>query len=318
MNAKVKGITFSVITAVCIAVLTIAPAAAICGGYTHYGYVYDKDGVELTGEPVITMTNMETGVSWNNSDPEITTIPGFYQLASTAPNPPCPRGSPDSCPWHTGEVVKYEVSNQDGTQTNTTTHTMTEYEISIGILQMDIYLEEDVAEINFTKELSAGWNLISLPVEPSDNSTSAVLGGTSTITYDAAYSYNAASHSWDSELGGTMDPGKGYFVNVATAGTWNCSGTPYTQMNVSLEPGLNMVGWLNCSLSITGADDALSSLDGKYNYVARFNAAEQRFEAYNPHAPSAAGFNDFTDMTRGTGYFISARATCPPLDKICP
>ena len=153
----------------------------------------------------------------------------------------------------------------------------------------------------FNKDLVGGWNLISLPLTPLlDNSTSAVLGGT--MEYNAVYSYNAATKQFEDVKTGTMDPGRGYFVHVTTAGTWTYNGIAKTSMSVPLEQGLNMVGWLNCSKAIS----SLSSIDGNYYYVARWNAAEKKFETYNPVAPT--GFNDFLDMERGTGYFISAKA----------
>jgi hypothetical protein len=74
-------------------------------------------------------------------------------------------------------------------------------------------------------------------------------------------------------------------------------------MNEGLSQGLNMVGSLNCTKDVS---DALSSIAGSYNYVARWNANAQEFEIYNPAAPSV--FNDFSELERGEGYFISAKA----------
>ena len=150
-------------------------------------------------------------------------------------------------------------------------------------------------EETYSKDLYEGWNLVSLPLTPSDNSASGVL---STVSYDAVYRYDAASKQFESA--GTMDPGIGYFVHVTQNCTWTYSGTPYTSMSTELKQGLNMVGWLNCSEDIT---DALSSIAGDYWYVAMWNAVSQSFEVYNPVAPSS--FNDFTAMDRGTGYFLS-------------
>jgi len=154
----------------------------------------------------------------------------------------------------------------------------------------------------FSKDLVEGWNLISLPLTPLlDNSTSAVLGGT--IAYDAVYSYNTATKQFEDVKTGTMDPGIGYFVHVTTpGGTWTYNGVAKTSMSVPLEQGLNMVGWLNCS---KGIGDGLSSIAGNYYYVASWNAGTQEFETYNPVAPN--GFNDFADMDRGEGYFISMK-----------
>ena len=165
-------------------------------------------------------------------------------------------------------------------------------------------------EETFTKDLVAGWNLVSLPLTPWDNSTSSVLSSMSG-KYDAVYSYNAATKQFEDVTSGTMDPGVGYFVHVTSADTWTYTGMAKTSMSVPLEQGLNMVGWLNCSKSIS---DGLSSIDGNYYYVARWNAAEQKFETYNPVAPT--GFNDFADMERGEGYFISMK-TGDTLSESC-
>ena len=153
----------------------------------------------------------------------------------------------------------------------------------------------------FSKPLYEGWNLISLPLVPEDSSAGAVLSG---VSYDAVYRYNATSKEFESA--GVMDPGTGYFVHVTEDCTWEYSGTPpYNSMGLSLEQGLNMAGWLNCSKDI---GDALSSISGKYYYVARWNTTAQKFEVYNPAAPSV--FNDFPTMDRGTGYFVSAKQEC--------
>ena len=154
----------------------------------------------------------------------------------------------------------------------------------------------------YSKDLVEGWNLVSLPLEPWDNNTSAVLSSMSG-KYDAVYSYDAVTNEFKDVMTGTMDPGTGYFVHVTSAGTWTYAGSAYTDMDgISLQPGLNMVGWLNCSRPIY---DALSSIDGDYWYVARWNATAQEFETYNPVAPN--GFNDFADMERGEGYYISMK-----------
>lgn len=152
----------------------------------------------------------------------------------------------------------------------------------------------------FSKPLYEGWNLISLPLVPEDNSASVVL---STVSYDAVYRYDATLKQFESV--DVMNPGIGYFVHATADCTWEYNGTAYTSMDTSLEQGLNMVGWLNCSKDI---GDALSSISGDYYYAAQWNARAQRFEVFNPRAPST--FNDFATMDRGTGYFISTKQDC--------
>ena len=156
-------------------------------------------------------------------------------------------------------------------------------------------------EETFSKDLYEGWNLISLPLSPSDNRTSAVLASV-WENVSAVYRFNATSKQFESVMDKTMEPGEGYFVYVTQNCTWTYSGTPYTSLSIELKRGLNMVGWLNCSKDIL---DALSSIAGNYWYVARWNAIDQKFEVYNPVAPPV--FNDFNTMERGEGYFISMK-----------
>ena len=161
--------------------------------------------------------------------------------------------------------------------------------------------------LDFSKPLYEGWNLISLPLDPEDNSASAVL---LTVSYDAVYRYDATSKEFESiESVDAMNPGTGYFVHVTAGCTWEYSGYAYDSMDVSLKQGLNMVGWLNCTKDV----DELSSIS-EYYYVARWNAIAEKFEVYNPAAPAA--FNDFTAMDLGTGYFISANQDCT-LSETC-
>ena len=157
----------------------------------------------------------------------------------------------------------------------------------------------------FSKELPAGWNLISLPFGPTDDSTSAVL---STVTYNAVKQYNAATKQFEDAT--IMDPGTGYFVHVTTASTWEYIGTPESSTTTQLESGLNMMGVPNCAKSVS---DVMGSTD--YRYAARWNAILQSYEVYNPNAPAA--FHGFTTMEPGEGYFVSAGSnsaltvTCP-------
>ena len=151
---------------------------------------------------------------------------------------------------------------------------------------------------NFTKELVTGWNLISLPLTPTDNSVSAVL---STVSQDAVKRYDATTKTFADTT--TMDPGTGYFVHVTTTtSTWEYEGTQVFSTSSGLEAGLNMIGVPNCTMSV---GDAMNESAG-YRYVARWDALQQKYEVYNPSAPST--FHGFTMMTAGEGYFVSANS----------
>lgn len=157
----------------------------------------------------------------------------------------------------------------------------------------------------FTKSLSSGWNLVSLPLTPGDNSTSAVLSG---VAQNAVQRYDASSNEFVDVT--TMDPGVGYQVHVTSASTWQYSGDPVSSTSVQLETGLNMIGVPNCGMSVS---DAMGSTD--YWYITRWDATTQEYKVYNPAAP--AEFHGFDTIEPGEGYFVSALSestltvTCP-------
>ena len=158
----------------------------------------------------------------------------------------------------------------------------------------------------FSKELVEGWNLISLPLTNTTNMTVANIMSSMSSKYDALYRYDASIHSWVAlSSSDTMENGVGYFIHMTSAGTWTYSGSAYTVTDIALEPGLNMVGWVNTSADLP---DALNSIAGNYRYVAKWNATAQSYEVYVAGAPPA--FNDFTMMERGEGYFIVATTNC--------
>jgi len=157
----------------------------------------------------------------------------------------------------------------------------------------------------FTKSLAKGWNLISLPLTNATDMTVAnIIDASLSGSYDALYKYDASAHNFvPLSSSDTMENGVGYFIHMTSADTWTYTGMAYKQMNVSLEPGLNMIGWLNCSENIS---DALSYIDGEYWYATTFNASEQKYtDTFNPVAPDV--FNRLTKMEPGVGYFISAK-----------
>ena len=159
----------------------------------------------------------------------------------------------------------------------------------------------------FDKELVVGWNLISLPLAATDMTVANVIDTSLSGLYDALYKYDAGTHSFVSlSSTDTMDNGVGYFIYMTAADTWSYEGTSYASIAVGLSQGLNMVGWVNESGS--SLPGALNSIAGKYNYVARWNTTERKYEIYEPGAPAV--FNDFNTMDRGEGYWIAASEGC--------
>ena len=155
----------------------------------------------------------------------------------------------------------------------------------------------------FERKLYAGWNLISLPFVPEDNSTSSVLASVWDNVSGPVYKYNATTKQFESVT--TMDPGVGYFVYLTADDYWVYNGTEkYDEMNIWLEPGLNMIGALCWPKNFS---DVLNSND--HWYATTFNASEQKYtDTFNPVAPDV--FNRLTKMEPGAGYFISAKQGC--------
>ena len=157
----------------------------------------------------------------------------------------------------------------------------------------------------FSKELPAGWNLISLPLTPTDNSVSAILSG---VEQNAVKQYNAVTKEFEDTT--IMDPGTGYFVQVTSASTWEYVGDSAPSTTTQLKSGLNMIGVPNCGMSVSAAMGSTG-----YRYAARWNATSQSYEVYNPNAPAA--FHGFTTMEAGEGYFVSATSDST-LTVACP
>jgi hypothetical protein len=150
------------------------------------------------------------------------------------------------------------------------------------------------------RQLYAGWNQISLPFEPENHNTNSVLASVWANVSGPVYEYHASTNVWAPTS--TMDPGIGYFVYLISDDIWIYDGTTkYNQMNISLEPGLNMIGALSCPKDVS---DVLTS--GDHWYATTFDAPLQKYnDTCNPVAPLV--FNRLAKLEPGAGYFISAK-----------
>ncbi len=155
--------------------------------------------------------------------------------------------------------------------------------------------------------LDEGWNLISLPLLPSDNAISTVLSSLAG-QYASVWAYVAGSWKvYDPGDTGlrdltSMDAGWGYWLDMNESATLAVSGFEPSD-SIALESGWNLVGY-------HGADsqpmaDALSSIDGKYVKVWAYMGGH--WKMYDTDSP---GFNDLTNMERGYGYWIDVTEPC--------
>jgi chitodextrinase len=146
--------------------------------------------------------------------------------------------------------------------------------------------------------LSAGWNLISINVLPTNTTIASVFGTTLTNVDEIKNSDGFYKVGQVAQLQSLTDIalGKGYLVKMKTASTLVISGTVPGTVNVSLKNGWNMVGYPVGTTQATTTK--LSGIWTQFQTIKNFD-----------------GFLDKTSgtlntMTPGDGYFINVTAPC--------
>ncbi|MEI6152820.1 MAG: Ig-like domain-containing protein [Deltaproteobacteria bacterium] len=153
--------------------------------------------------------------------------------------------------------------------------------------------------------LKAGWNLISLPLQPTDTTTATVLSdiaGKFSIVWG---DFNPTTQTWkykNSSGGGllsTMTAGKAYWVYVtdAAGATLNNTGDQVAH-NITLKPGWNFVGFNKTASQTTSS--ALTGIGGNYSIVwGDFNPSTQTWKYKN-----SSGGGLLNNIETGKGYWI--------------
>jgi hypothetical protein len=161
-----------------------------------------------------------------------------------------------------------------------------------------------------TVSLTAGLNLISLPLEPLNSSISALTEQLSPCLIEVdAYTYTQDSEgndSWlfydpsqlDQSTLSTMESGKGYWVDMACPGEMSVVGNRTTNP-ITLVPGLNLVGY--SSLTPLPVSQALSSIANQYNFVWGYKDDEWIY-----YDPADGTGSTLQVLTPGSGYWIEA------------
>ncbi len=152
--------------------------------------------------------------------------------------------------------------------------------------------------------LSPGWNLISLPMQPTDTAVSMVLSGIAGL-YHIVWAY--PDQSWrlygPTNPGGsaltTMEAGKGYWIHMTAAGTLYVSGSvPPT--SISLLTGWNLVGYnaASCAAPSTALSELAGTLEIVWAYV------DQSWTVYDPDdAPGST----LTQLCPNYGYWTKVK-----------
>ncbi|MEA3432555.1 MAG: hypothetical protein U9R01_07810, partial [candidate division WOR-3 bacterium] len=156
--------------------------------------------------------------------------------------------------------------------------------------------------------LDMGWNLMSLHLQPSDNSIGTVLDPIAG-RYESVWAYN--NKAWlvyDPENPGFSDltemaAGKGYWIKMKIAANFSVSGSAPGK-SIDLNSGWNLVGY-NSTTSLPVADALVASIAAKYVSVWAF--IDGAWKVYDPVNP---GLSDLTTMEPGYGYWINATEAC--------
>jgi murein DD-endopeptidase MepM/ murein hydrolase activator NlpD len=153
--------------------------------------------------------------------------------------------------------------------------------------------------------LHTGWNLISLPFEPTNPSITNLFGPTIN-NVKSIWSYDGTWHLFDSQMPGLSDlteihASKGYYVFMDEGGEICSTGQGVSE--IQLRKGWNLVGFpYNEGLVIT---DAMALIDGKYLSVWYFTG-----NAWKVYVPSSPGLSDLKTMEPGYGYWIKTKQNC--------
>jgi hypothetical protein len=157
---------------------------------------------------------------------------------------------------------------------------------------------------NFSLSLAPEWNLISLPVQPSNKAIDNVLSSISG-KFAAVYAYDG--NDYQSYVPGassnsltTMETGRGYWIYMNSGATLQATRNPAPK-NVQLKVGWNLVGFP--STTTTPIAQALSSISGKYQVVYAYDTTSKTYKGYTP-----GGNMELTTMEPGLGYWIFVTA----------
>ena len=162
-------------------------------------------------------------------------------------------------------------------------------------------------------ELSEGWNLISLCIDPVNSDIDDILAPiaanyTSVWTYDAVFGIwrrHIPSNPSISDLG-TVEARKGYWINMHASDTLTIEGQRIADTAVPLYQGWNMVGYSSSVIHSVGG--AMSSIAGSYSCIYTYDANIRQWLKYCVDAPQF--LNELDALKPGVGYIIYAEQAC--------
>jgi len=163
--------------------------------------------------------------------------------------------------------------------------------------------------------LHAGWNLISLSLQPSTTNVAELFAPIAS-DLEAAYTWDAISGTWQRYSPHVpsyvntltqIDPNKGIWLQVNRDLTLQVQGSPRGS-GVSLVAGWNLVAYPGTTAK--SVQEAFASVEGKYSTVLGYQSGGEggEWQTYDVNAP--ADSNTLQSVQPGYGYWVNARQSC--------
>jgi hypothetical protein len=156
-----------------------------------------------------------------------------------------------------------------------------------------------------------GWNLVSLPCVPENESMQSLLDpfGDQLISiheYDPEaavvwHAYNPNLPGWVIQGMDTIDRKKGYWVNLESDLNYNMNASTVSPNRIYLVPGWNLIGYP--TLVNRTIPPALDAINGTYDFVYLYNASSSSFAEYTWNS-SKVSRQDLQTMFPYFGYWI--------------
>ncbi len=239
----------------------------------------------FTATPSDTATQTPTRTPTGTQTPTITRTPTVTQTPTQAPT-----ATPTISPTATPTLLPTAT----GTATPSPTPTATE-------------------EPGFSVSLSAGANLVSFPVYPSNPMLSEVLHSIAG-QYTKVFAFNGPTQSWRSYDPGlpdwantlqSLDPAMGFWIYMSQPAILRVAGWNLGATSIELSSGPNLIGFPR--LLAQPLTEALAEIDGLYTKVFEYDPAGG-WRSYDVAQPAWA--NTLTEMRPGYAYWIYVTSGC--------
>ncbi|MBU1976277.1 MAG: right-handed parallel beta-helix repeat-containing protein [Nanoarchaeota archaeon] len=162
--------------------------------------------------------------------------------------------------------------------------------------------------------LQAGWNLISLPVIPADQSTSVVLSSIAGA-YNRIYYYEPTTRLWQAYTPGRdiYDPdntliqlsiGKSYWIDMNSPAQLSVVGYPVAEYSQNLIPGWNFIGYP--FLDQRESAVVFNSIKEDFHRIYSWNNALGKWDIYQTY-PTVYQQNTLNNLQPGVGLVIDMK-----------